>query len=266
MTNDFLIGENRHTPKMISVGKCIPDLRNAKNPNELKDMAIDDVRVKILEEYGMTQPIVVQKLDNGEYQILEGNRRWRAWQLLGEKKIMAFVFEKGVNDGEQKKFISSYVGMQRKPMTNEDKIRCIEMMFSGYGSEDQVAKSLGISKAVVKRAVLYSRLSSKTKKFLEEQGYSLREVVRKDINTKLNGDWSNEELVIKLLESLCHRFTNIRGKYCPKCKNKKTKKIIWGLPSGPLTNDEVEKYVHGGDVINGIEHRYQCSECHFRWG
>ena len=30
-------------------------------------MAIDDVRVKILEEYGMTQPIVVQKLDNGEY-------------------------------------------------------------------------------------------------------------------------------------------------------------------------------------------------------
>ena len=41
MTNDFLIGENRHTPKMISVGKCIPDLRNAKNPNELKDMAIN---------------------------------------------------------------------------------------------------------------------------------------------------------------------------------------------------------------------------------
>jgi len=163
MTNDFLIGENRHTPKMISVGKCIPDLRNAKNPNELKDMAIDDVRVKFLEEIGMTQPIVVQKLENGEYQILEGNRRWRAWQLLGKKKIMAFVFEKGVNDGEQKKFISSYVGMQRKPMTNEDKIRCIQMMFSEYGSEDQVAKSLGISKSALRiaRKKFGSRMTQK---------------------------------------------------------------------------------------------------------
>ena len=139
-------------PIKIPVDKCVPDLRNAKNPNELKEMSKDDYRVKSLEEVGQLQPIVVQKLENGEYRIIEGNRRWRVWQLLEKKEIMAIVFEKGVNDSELMTFVSFYEGIQRKQMTNEDVIRCINNMF-GNASEDEVAKTLGISKAQVRRAV-----------------------------------------------------------------------------------------------------------------
>ena len=94
----------------IPVDKCVPDLRNAKNPNELKEMSKDHPLVESMEKFGQIQPIVVYSLKDGRYQIINGNRRWRVYQLLGKKMIFANVFVKELTD-EQKRTITWNEGM-----------------------------------------------------------------------------------------------------------------------------------------------------------
>ncbi len=94
----------------IPVDKCVPDLRNAKNPNELKEMSKDHPLVGSMEKFGQIQPIVVYSLKDGRYQIIMGNRRWRAYQLLGKKMIFAHVFVKELTD-EEKQSITWNEGM-----------------------------------------------------------------------------------------------------------------------------------------------------------
>ena len=44
-----------------------------------------------IKKYGVLQPIVVKKLDNGFYRIIAGERRWRASKMAGLKKIPVVI-------------------------------------------------------------------------------------------------------------------------------------------------------------------------------
>ena len=72
------------------------------SPNRLQPRShFDDKRLEELitsiEEHGVLQPVVVQKADSG-YELIVGERRWRASKKLGLKKIPALIRE--VSDAE----------------------------------------------------------------------------------------------------------------------------------------------------------------------
>ena len=73
-------------------------------------MSKDDPLVRSMEKFGQIQPIVVYSLKDGRYHIINGNRRWRAYLLLGKKMIFAYVFVKELTD-EQKRTITWNEGM-----------------------------------------------------------------------------------------------------------------------------------------------------------
>lgn len=61
--------------------------RKEFNQEKLEELA-DSIR-----EYGLIQPITVRKLDHGYYQIIAGERRWRAARMAGLKEIPVRVIE-----------------------------------------------------------------------------------------------------------------------------------------------------------------------------
>jgi ParB family transcriptional regulator, chromosome partitioning protein len=66
---------------------------NAKQPRQVFDEeALDELKTSI-EEVGFLQPIVVRELVPGQYEIVMGERRWRAAQALGRESIPAIVRE-----------------------------------------------------------------------------------------------------------------------------------------------------------------------------
>jgi ParB family chromosome partitioning protein len=71
----------------IPIGRVCPDPRNRKveDDDELKNLA-DSIAV-----LGLLQPVHVKQLPSGEYELVDGERRWRAAQKVGLDKIMAFV-------------------------------------------------------------------------------------------------------------------------------------------------------------------------------
>ncbi|MGW0434583.1 ParB/RepB/Spo0J family partition protein [Micromonospora sp. NPDC003197] len=73
----------------IPVDAIVP---NPKQPRQIfEDEALEELKVSI-EEVGFLQPIVVRELDGGEqFELVMGERRWRAAQAVGREKIPAIV-------------------------------------------------------------------------------------------------------------------------------------------------------------------------------
>jgi ParB family chromosome partitioning protein len=66
---------------------------NPKQPRQVFDEeALDELKTSI-EEVGFLQPIVVREKEAGKYELIMGERRWRAAQALGKEAIPAIVRE-----------------------------------------------------------------------------------------------------------------------------------------------------------------------------
>ncbi|MET0521766.1 MAG: ParB/RepB/Spo0J family partition protein, partial [Jiangellaceae bacterium] len=64
---------------------------NAKQPRHVFDEeALDELKTSI-QEVGFLQPIVVRELDDGRYELVMGERRWRAAQAVGRETIPAII-------------------------------------------------------------------------------------------------------------------------------------------------------------------------------
>jgi ParB family transcriptional regulator, chromosome partitioning protein len=74
----------------IDVEKITP---NPKQPRTVFDEDAMDELVHSVKEIGLLQPIVVRKLDDGRYELVMGERRWRATQAAGLATIPAIVRE-----------------------------------------------------------------------------------------------------------------------------------------------------------------------------
>lgn len=75
----------------LSVTAIVP---NPKQPRQVfDDEALEELKISI-EQVGFLQPIVVRQLDDGEsYELVMGERRWRAAQAIGRESIPAIVRE-----------------------------------------------------------------------------------------------------------------------------------------------------------------------------
>lgn len=64
-----------------------------EQPREYFDEAALQELADSIAQFGLIQPIVVRKLDSGYYQIIAGERRWRASRLAGLSEIPVRVIE-----------------------------------------------------------------------------------------------------------------------------------------------------------------------------
>jgi ParB family chromosome partitioning protein len=72
----------------IPVGSIVP---NPKQPRQVFDEeALEELKISI-QEVGFLQPIVVRRLDGEQYELVMGERRWRAAQAVGREVIPAIV-------------------------------------------------------------------------------------------------------------------------------------------------------------------------------
>jgi len=83
-----LVKELSNTVAMIPVEKIAP---NAQQPrNDFDDTALQELSESLL-VHGLIQPITVRSMGDGTYQIISGERRWRASQLAELKEVPAYV-------------------------------------------------------------------------------------------------------------------------------------------------------------------------------
>lgn len=108
----------------------------------------DEERIQILsesiKEHGVLQPIILKTVDNG-YEIVAGERRWRASRLAGLKEIPAVV--KDLED-DQLVQISLIENLQREDLNQIEEALAYNSLIEEYGyTQDKVSKVVGKSRS-----------------------------------------------------------------------------------------------------------------------
>ncbi len=99
-----------------------------------------------IKKYGLIQPIVVAKKD-GYYQIIAGERRWRASKKAGLKTIPAIVRE---DDEKKNKEIALIENIQREDLNAVEKALGIRLLMDEYNlTQQEVAEVIGKSRSGV---------------------------------------------------------------------------------------------------------------------
>ena len=113
------------------------------------DEAIEDLSNSI-KEYGVIQPIIVSKKEK-YYEIIAGERRWRASKKAGLTEIPAIIRD----DNEQRnKEISLIENIQREDLNPIEKARGIKLLMDEYDlTQQQVAEKLGKSRSSLANTV-----------------------------------------------------------------------------------------------------------------
>ena len=100
-----------------------------------------------IREHGILQPILVRPLDTGNYQIVAGERRWRAARMLGLDEIPVQIRQ--LTDSETMQ-IAIIENLQRENLNPVEEAMGYEELISEYGmTQEQVGKIVGKSRSAV---------------------------------------------------------------------------------------------------------------------
>lgn len=121
-------------------------------------------------EHGLIQPIAVRPLEGGYYQIIAGERRWRASRLAGLKEVPVNIIEVDEKEAAQLTLIEN---LQREDLNPMEEARGYEALISQYGlSQDEAAKSVGKSRPAVANALRLLKLPKSIVSLIEDGSLS----------------------------------------------------------------------------------------------
>ena len=102
-------------------------------------------------QYGLIQPIVARKLESGYYQIIAGERRWRAARLAGLTEVPVRVIEA---DDRRVAELALVENLQREDLNPIEEARGYRALIDEYGlTQEEAAKSVGRSRPAVANAM-----------------------------------------------------------------------------------------------------------------
>ncbi len=117
-----------------------------------------------IKKYGVLQPIVVKKLDNGFYRIIAGERRWRAAKLAGLKQIPVVI--RDFNDRETME-IALVENLQREDLNPFEEARGYKELMDLFSlTQEQVAQKVGKSRSAVANSVRLLSLCDEIKELV----------------------------------------------------------------------------------------------------
>ena len=118
-----------------------------------------------IREHGMIQPILVRPLSTGGYQIVAGERRWRAARMLGMDEVPVTIKE--LTDLQTMQ-IAIIENLQRENLNPVEEARGYSELIEKYGmTQDSVAKMVGRSRSTVANSVRLLSLPENVLKMLE---------------------------------------------------------------------------------------------------
>ena len=172
--------------------------------------ALEDL-AKSIEVQGVIQPIVVRALSKDKYEIIAGERRWRAAQLAGLDKVPAVI--RSIPD-EAAIAVALIENIQRENLNPIEEAMALQRLATEFKlTHERVADSVGRSRAAVTNLLRLLSLNPNVRELLEDgtldmghgrallalegaaQSQAAREVVKKGLSVR-----ETEQLVRRMLD------------------------------------------------------------------
>ena len=132
----------------------LPIYKIEPNPNQPRqDFDEDELQslADSIAEHGIVQPLTVRELPNGYYQIIAGERRWRAARMANLNVLPAVVIEA---DDRKVMELALIENLQRQDLNPVEEAKGYQVLMTEYGlTQEDAAKRVGKSRPAVANAL-----------------------------------------------------------------------------------------------------------------
>lgn len=138
----------------------------SEQPREYFDQEALETLADSIRQYGLIQPITVRKLDSGYYQIIAGERRWRASRLAGLTEVPVRVIEA---DDRRTAELALVENLQREDLNPIEEAKGYKLLIEEYGlTQEEAARSVGRSRPAVTNAMRLLMLAPQVMEMVEK--------------------------------------------------------------------------------------------------
>lgn len=148
---DALFTDNSVDEKELIQVKLVDIEPNKQQPRKHFDQEALQELADSIKEHGLIQPIVVKPLTGGTYQIIAGERRWRASRMAGLERVPVVIKDFGEQEGLEVALIEN---LQREDLNPVEEAEGYKFLMEKFGlTQEEVAERVGKSRSAVANAV-----------------------------------------------------------------------------------------------------------------
>ena len=149
-----LLGDFHEEPLEKSAYQMLPIYKVEPNPDQPRQ-DFDEEELQALADsidvHGIIQPLTVRELPSGYYQIIAGDRRWRAARIAGLSEVPAVIMEA---DDRKVKELALIENLQRQDLNPVEEALGYQSLMEEYGlTQEETAKRVGKSRPAVANAL-----------------------------------------------------------------------------------------------------------------
>lgn len=149
-----LLGDMTEEPQENSPYQLLPIYKVEPNPDQPREVFDEEALDELAESirmHGVIQPLTVRKLDSGYYQIIAGERRWRAARKAGLSEVPAVIIEA---DDRKAAELALIENLQRQDLNPLEEAQGYKRLITEYGlTQEEAADRVGKSRPAVANAM-----------------------------------------------------------------------------------------------------------------
>lgn len=209
------------TVKMVRVSLLEP---NKNQPRREFDQAKLLELASNIAQHGVLQPILVRPMDNGGYQIVAGERRWRASRLAELKEVPVYI--KDLTDFQVAQ-VSLVENLQRENLNPVEEAEAYNRLCEEFNmTHEDIARTVGKSRSQITNSLRLLKLADEVKELLKSGSISsghakiIASVEDKEKQTQLAKAAADKEMTVRAFEKFVADSGDTKAKKPKKSENK----------------------------------------------
>ena len=163
LIDDFSVPESAQAVTSLPLQKVEP---NPNQPRHRFDEEELQALADSISEHGILQPLAVRKMEGGFYQIIAGERRWRAARLAGLQEVPVVVVEA---DDKTVMELALIENLQRQDLNPMEEAEGYRVLTEEYGlTQEEAAARVGKSRPAVANALRLLALPDEVRELVEK--------------------------------------------------------------------------------------------------
>jgi ParB family chromosome partitioning protein len=206
----------RDDGKEVNVLAKIPVEKVRPNPyqprSEFEPEALEELKRSILEN-GLIQPVTVRRAENGFYELISGERRFRACSEIGYREIPAYIIK--VDSAEGMLALALIENIQREELNPIEVAQAYQRLMSECNlTQEEIAKKVGKNRTTITNSLRLLKLPEVIQKSIAEGKLSagharaLINLESDDLKIELHDQIIKKQLSVRQVEKIVREISS----------------------------------------------------------
>ena len=204
---------NKNSTLSISINKIKSDKDQPRKSFDSEKIAELTESIKT---HGIIQPLILRKIDNDQYIIVAGERRWRAAKIAGLKEVPAIIMDLTENEILE---ISLIENIQRQDLNPIEEARAYKKLIDDFEiTHEELSKRIGKSRTSITNTMRLINLDDRVQQYIiegvisEGHGRALLGIKDFKIQYELAQQVIDEKLSVRELEKIIRKIIEPNNK------------------------------------------------------